>query len=143
MPPKKAMEITLERLCKKDSYTIGRMSLNGKYFCDTLEDPVRDIAPDGSGKVPGKTAVPEGRYKIFVDESPRFKRLLPRLLAVPHFIGVRIHAGNTASDTEGCILVGENKAKGKVLDSRTYEARLVSILLNCQREMEPIHITIS
>lgn len=137
------MEITLKRTYKGPDYTIGKMYLNGEYFSDTLEDPVRDISPNGAGKIPDKTAIPAGRYKIVVDESPRFKRLLPRLLAVPHFTGIRIHAGNTPADTSGCILVGENKEKGKVLNSRVYEARLISILLNCQRVMEPIYITIS
>lgn len=136
------MEITLNRTYKSPDYTIGKMYLNGKYFCDTLEDPVRHIAPDGSGKIKNETAIPAGRYKVVVDESPRFKRALPRLVAVPYFEGIRIHAGNTTADTSGCILVGENKEKGKVLNSRATETRLTGILLNCQRAMEPIYITI-
>lgn len=88
---------------------LGMLYADGAFLCWTLEDVFREIAPDGSGKIAGKTAIPFGEYEVAVDRSARFNRLLPRLLNVPHFEGVRIHAGNTAADTEGCILVGLDK----------------------------------
>lgn len=121
--------LNVQRIAKKPDYTIGRLYINGVRFCDTLEPPVRDMQADGSGKVAGKTAIPAGEYYVQVTQSPRFRRLLPLLLNVPHFSGVRIHAGNTVADTQGCILVGENKQVGKVLNSRKYEQLLVHRLL--------------
>lgn len=127
------MEIVLKRLYKKNEYTIGKLYLNGEYFCDTLEDKVRDLNEDGDlndegeGKVYGKTAIPYGRYKVVTNiRSPKYAKrssyiwcggYLPRLLDVPHFDGILIHAGNSDSDTHGCILVGENKVKGVVSNS--------------------------
>lgn len=108
------MDIAIKRIYKGAEYTVGRLSIDGKYFCDTLEDTVR--AP--GVKVRGKTAVPAGRYRVVLTESPRFKRILPLLVDVPNFEGVRIHPGNTAKDTEGCLLVGFNQVKGKVVASR-------------------------
>ena len=92
-----------------------------------MEDTVRDE------KIAGKTAIPEGTYEVVVNRSPRFKRDLPLLLNVPNFEGIRIHRGNTAKDTNGCILVGENKVKGKVINSTKYERLLTAIL---KREMQ-------
>lgn len=114
--------MNLKRIYKGTEYTIGRLYIDGKYFCDTLEDPVRKV------KIKGKTAIPAGTYEVIVNRSPRFKRLLPRLLNVPNFEGVLIHRGNTAEDTAGCILVGENKIKGKVINSTPYELELTRIL---------------
>lgn len=98
------------------------MFIDGKYFCDTLEDEVRDV------KIPGSTAITCGEYRVIVNVSPRFGRELPRLLDVPNFEGILIHRGNTAEDTAGCILVGENKQKGRVINSTKYELRLTQIL---------------
>lgn len=122
------MTLILERVYKKPAYTIGKLYINDLYFCDTLEDVVRDIAADGSGKVYGATAIPAGQYEVKLTYSPRFKRVLPLLCNVPFFTGVRIHAGNTANDTEGCILVGKNRVVGKVLESRMWEQRLINEL---------------
>lgn len=116
------MKILVQRIAKKPGYTIGRMFIDGKYFCDTLEDEVRD------SKIPGKTAIPCGEYRVIVNVSPRFGRELPRLLDVPNFEGILIHRGNTAEDTAGCILVGENKQRGRVINSTKYELRLTQIL---------------
>lgn len=120
------MELRVKRRFKGDTYTIGSLFIDGKYFCDTLEDKVRDLTKES--KVKHKTAIPEGKYKLIVNVSPRFKRKLPRLLNVPHFEGILIHAGNTAEHSSGCILVGENKVKGKVINSKVYEEKLIKLL---------------
>lgn len=142
------MEIKVKRITPIDCpYTIGKMYIDGDYFCDTLEDRVRDINKNGKFdngevKVAGETAIPYGRYQVVVTMSPRFKRELPRLLNVPNFEGILIHRGNTDKDSSGCILVGENKVKGKVINSTPYEQKLVSILKDVQNKGEGIWITI-
>lgn len=122
------MEILVQRKAKKPGYTIGKMFIDGLYFCDTLEDEVRNLEVED--KIPGKTAIPEGRYKVIVNVSPKFKRELPRLVDVPGFSGILIHRGNTSEDTSGCILVGENKQKGRVINSTKYELKLTSLIKN-------------
>lgn len=142
------MDIIVKRIAKKPTYTIGKMYINGKYFCDTLEDADRaikqtdSISKIKSIKVSGQTAIPYGTYKVIVNQSPKFKRLLPRLLDVPGFEGILIHRGNSDKDTSGCVLVGENKIVGKVINSTQYETKLVSILRNAQALKEEITITI-
>lgn len=121
------MEIEVKRIFKKEGYTIGKMYLNGNYFCDTLEDKVRSLKK-ASDKIFGRTAIPAGTYEVVVTWSDKFHRNLPLLLNVPYFEGIRIHAGNTAEDTLGCILVGENKAQGRVINSRMWEGKLVDEL---------------
>ena len=118
------MRLVVKRTFKGKDYTIGKLYINGDYFCDTLEDVVRPIEE----KIYGKTAIPEGTYTIVLTMSNRFKKILPLLLQVPKFEGVRIHSGNTAADTEGCILVGKNTEKGKVLESRAVFAQLMKRL---------------
>lgn len=118
------MKIIVKRTFLGKDYTIGKMYLDGAYFCDTLEDTVR---PAGH-KIYGETAIPAGKYKVIKTMSPRFKKLLPLICDVPGFAGVRIHAGNTAADTEGCILVGENKIKGKVINSQITMNKLMAKL---------------
>ena len=108
------MKLKLYRKFLGNKYTIGKLFINDEYICDTLEDVVRS---EGI-KVYGETAIPCGVYEIVLTMSPRFKKILPLLLDVPHFEGVRIHTGNTEKDTEGCILVGYNKVKGKVINSK-------------------------
>ena len=142
------MKLLLKRIFLGKDYTIGKLYINGVYFCDTLEDKNRDHNKDGilSGpgeqKVYGETAIPYGEYEIIVDYSPTFKRRLPRLLDVPHFSGILIHRGNTAKDTAGCILVGENKVKGKVINSTPYEVKLTNILEDAKRRGEKVTIKI-
>lgn len=116
------MKLLLKRIALKDNYTIGKLYIDDKYFCDTLEDAVRDV------KIKHKTAIPKGIYKVTLTPSPKYKRILPRLHNVPEFTGVLIHRGNTIDDTSGCILVGENKKKGMVLNSTKCEVELVTIL---------------
>lgn len=143
-----ARELLLQRRFFKEDYTIGRLSVDDETFADTLEDKVRDYNKDGDlldegeEKVYGQTAIPYGRYRVVVDYSQRFKRELPRLLSVPHFEGIRIHSGNKAGDTSGCILVGENKVKGGLINSRVYERELTSWLKMWQGRGEEIWITI-
>lgn len=120
------MRLKLKRVAKKEEYTIGKLYIDGKYYCDTLEDTVRDLTVEK--KIPGDTAIPAGRYNVVVTLSPRFGRELPRLLNVPYFDGILIHRGNTAKDTAGCILVGENSQIGKVLNSTKYELELTSMI---------------
>lgn len=134
------MKLKLERRFLKPEYTIGRLFLDGVYFCDTLEDRVRDLTHEK--KVPGQTAIPAGKYEVIVNISPRFKRKLPRLLDVPGFEGILIHRGNTAADTAGCILVGENRAMGKVVNSTPYELKLTAMIERVQTAGEEITIEI-
>ena len=147
------MELILKRIAKRKTYTIGRMYIRGqvmdeylpgtedKYFCDTLEPTWRDYE-HGAYKVKGKSAIPEGRYAVVISYSPRFKQWLPILLGVPKFEGIRIHAGNTAKDTEGCILVGQNREVGKVLDSRKWLYELKQRIVEAKDKGEAVWITI-
>lgn len=127
------MDLTLKRIARKEDYTIGRLYVDGVYFCDTIEDKDRGLkqslpaSVNKAMKKVGATAIPTGKYQVTLKmKSPRFSKkkqyefcggYLPRLINVPAFEGVLIHVGNTAKDTEGCILVGRNTKVGKVLDS--------------------------
>ena len=97
------MLIKVKRFEFKDTHTVGKMYVDGLYECFTLEDAVRN-----GTKVIGKTAIPIGTYKLIIDASTRFQQDMPHILDVPDFTGVRIHAGNTSADTDGCILVGSS-----------------------------------
>lgn len=117
------MKLTLKRIALRSTYTIGKLYIDDAYFCDTLEDTVRDTNKsgkfdNGEQKVKGKTAIPYGTYEIKWTYSPRFKKYTPQLMNVPSFEGIRVHAGNTSADTEGCLILGENKQVGRVLNSR-------------------------
>lgn len=134
------MRLIVERLWKKPAYTVGRLYVNGKLYCNTLEDVVRDL--DKEAKVPGKTAIPAGTYKVIFNWSPKFGRNLPRLLNVPHFDGILIHPGNTADDSAGCILVGKNTEVGRLTQSR-YTSDCLNVLIeDAQRHGEEIIIEI-
>ena len=141
------MELLVVRYHKKPNYTIGKLFINGEYFCDTLEDTDRglsnamQLSQIQAAKRKGVTAIPTGRYIVQITMSPRFGRVLPILLSVKGFDGIRIHRGNTEADTEGCILVGENKAVGKVLNSANTENRLMERLQKINHT-EQIYITI-
>ena len=141
------MKLKLERKYFMDTYTIGNLYIDGSFFSNTLEDKNRDVNKNGKfdngeTKIYEETCIPFGTYKVILTMSPKFKRELPRLLNVPSFEGVLIHRGNTAKDSAGCILIGENKAVGKVLNSTPYEERLVKMIKNAISRGEEIIIEI-
>ena len=137
------MELILKRIAKRKSYTIGKLYIEDSqgYFCDTLEPTWRDYE-HGGRKIKGCSAIPEGRYPVVITWSPKMKKWLPLLLHVPKFEGIRIHAGNTAQDTEGCILVGENRRVGQVLDSKLWLHRLKQRIVEAKDRGEAVYITI-
>ena len=138
------IKLRLERLYKGSKYTIGKLFINDEYFCDTIEDIDRGLKSSMSveyikkKKVYAETAIPTGTYKIEMTYSNKFKRILPLLVDVKGFSGIRIHRGNTEKDSSGCIVIGENKVKGKVINSTPYEVVLVKRLL----DEDDIEITI-
>lgn len=105
------MQMQLERVQLDPDVTIGALSIDGDFFCWVLEDPVREVAgkPVAEWKIKGQTAIPYGTYAVQITQSQRFGRLLPLLIGVQGFDGIRIHAGNTVADTEGCLLVGTDR----------------------------------
>ena len=143
----------MTRIAKKKGYTIGKLSLtpNG-LLCDTLEPPVLEqksrVSMDAVMRSPRKAqalkpfAIPPGRYPVLISYSPKMKQWLPILLGVPMFRGIRIHAGNTVGDTQGCILVGDNSRKGMVLNSRLTLVRLMRIITDTKARGESVWITI-
>ena len=141
------MQLRLERLWPKPTYTVGRLYVDGQLFCNTLEDKVADLNRNGvfdgtEKKVPGETAIPYGTYRVFYGWSPRFGRNLPRLLNVTAFEGILIHPGNTAEDSAGCILVGQNSEVGRLTQSRYYSDELNKLIDAAQRRGENITIEI-
>ena len=114
------MELLLIREPTQVRATLGRLEIDGVHECDTLEDAIREVPgrPVAEWKVHGETAIPQGRYRISITYSNRFRRDLPLLERVPGFSGIRIHSGNTAEDTEGCILVGTRMGPATVEQSR-------------------------
>lgn len=133
------MKLTLKRKFLSGKYTVGDLFIDGKFFCNTIEDKVRELpaacpyTPQGQsckceGKIYAETAIPAGTYKVTMEHSPRFKRKLPLLHNVPHFIGILIHSGNDESASAGCLIVGNNTVKGKVTESRVTSDKLNTIL---------------
>lgn len=114
------MELVLQREPTSRHATLGKLTIDGAHECDTLEDAVREVPgePVAKWKVPGETAIPAGRYRVRVTYSERFRRKLPILASVRGFEGIRIHAGNTIADTEGCILVGQRSGPATIEESR-------------------------
>ena len=149
------MELLLDRIARRDTYTIGRLYIDGQRFCDTIEDTDRGLRHDlplsvnQAKKRRGVTAIPTGRYRVTLGvKSPKYSKkkqydfcngYVPRLINVPAFDGILIHIGNTAADSEGCILVGRNTQVGKVLEStKTFKA-LYEVLKSAR---DPIYITV-
>ena len=149
------MKLLLHRIARRDTYTIGRLYVDGKYFCDTLEDTDMGLSQElpvtvnRAKKRAGVTAIPVGTYRVTLGvKSPKFSKCaqykfcdgkLPRLVNVPAFEGVLIHIGNTPKDTEGCILVGRNTQVGKVLESTATFRKLYAVL---QDAKDYIYITV-
>lgn len=152
------MELISKIVARKPTYRISNLYVDGKYFCDVLEDTDRGLRSDMSEaeiakiKVHGKTAIPTGRYSVSIDiVSPRFSQVkmyksiggrLPRLSSVPGYAGVLIHVGNTPADTDGCLLVGKNKQVGMVTESRETFFKLYDLLKAANARKEKIYITI-
>ncbi len=154
------MKLLVERKWKKEGYTIGKLYVDGVFFSNTLEDKDRDLASTmplaeiQRRKVKGTTAIPTGTYKVSMSiVSPRYSKQewyikncngarVPRLMVVPGFDGILIHAGNKASDTDGCILVGKNDAVGMVTKSKDYLLQLYNKMHLAYRKGEEITITI-
>ena len=134
------MILKLDRIAKQDAYTIGHLYIDNKYFCDTIEDKVRDLSKEK--KVYGQTAIPSGSYKVTWTYSSKFKKYMPLINNVPQFDGIRIHSGNTVKDTLGCIIVGQNKRKGMVINSRETVDKLYPIIEKaCKEQSVTIQIS--
>lgn len=144
------MKLKLKRIFKGDKYTIGHLYINNIYFCDTLEDKVRNLPKEP--KVYGETAIPAGTYEIDMNTiSPKFRNrawakkwggIVPRLKNVPYFEGVLIHVGNNKSDTDGCVLVGDNQVVGGLVNSIIHYNRLMQRLVDAKNKKELITIEI-
>ena len=116
--------LRLERECLEER-TLGKLYINKEFFCSTIEDKYRDLSKEK--KVYGETCIPFGTYKVIINMSPKYKRLMPRLLDVPHFDGILIHYGNTEQDSAGCLIVGKRSGQ-KVINSRDTFNRLFARL---------------
>ena len=142
------MKIELIRKWRRENYSIGILLVNGQRICETCEDKDRGLdasmplAELHKRKVKGQTAIPTGTYQITMTYSPRFKKMLPLLLNVPAFEGVRIHSGNTAKDTEGCILCGRNTEVGKVTSSRIWTDKVIKMIDDACKRKETVTIHI-
>ena len=130
------MELTLKRRPSDGKRTHGDLLIGELWQCYTLEDVVREK------KIPGETAIPEGRYEVVINQSNRFKRQLPLLLKVPNFVGVRIHSGNTEVDTEGCILVGQGREVTRITNSRDALEDLMTEIEGAIQSGEEVWITV-
>ena len=139
------MKVVVERKWKKKDYTIGRVFVDGVQFCNSLEDTDRGLSQDMSlvwikaHKIFGKTAIPTGHYIVKMTHSPKYGRVMPEILNVKGYEGVRIHSGNSAEDTLGCILLGKNTKPGWISDSRAtcqkFEAMLKQAGGTCELEI--------
>lgn len=138
------MKLKLLRYPSVSNYTEGKLYINGVYFCDTLEDTDRGLDQSMSEfeikrrKIYGQTCIPSGEYKVILNMSPRFKKILPRILDVKGFEGVLMHAGNTVQDSSGCILLGTKSSNGVLMNSR----KSVDVLIKKLETEKDITITI-
>lgn len=131
------MHLSLHRMTETGNSTLGELYLDEVFECYTLEDVVRDE------KVPGETAIPTGTYKVVINWSPKFQKMMPRLLDVPNFTGILIHKGNTHLDTRGCILVGDRISDQILAQSTAAYERLFAKIAEAQARDEEITITIT
>ncbi|MGM9737830.1 MAG: DUF5675 family protein [Candidatus Cryptobacteroides sp.] len=151
------MRLKVERKWRKDTYTIGRLFIDGEFFCNTLEDKDRGLKQSDTieqikkVKVYSETAIPIGTYSIEMDVvSPKYRSVqwykdlcegkMPRLIDVPGFEGILIHPGTSALDSAGCLLVGENKGNGKLLNSRVTFSKLYAKMNKAHKNGEEITI---
>jgi len=132
------VELLLQRDPSVDGTTMGKLFVEGRFECLTLEDPVRD-----GPKISDETAIPAGRYRVLVTLSQRFGRMLPLLVDVPGFTGVRIHPGNTSADTSGCILVGQSRAHDSIASSRLAMAELQPQIAGALARGDDVFITVA
>lgn len=139
------MEIKVIRHTLTSDYTVGKLYINDAYMCDTIEDRYRKIEKK-EDKVYGVTAIPHGRYPVILDYSSKYSKLMPHILDVPYFEGIRIHSGNSDEDSLGCIIVGEyvpGVAGGWVKNSRIAYSKVFAKLKQASDKGERIFITIS
>lgn len=138
------MKIQLERVQRDRDVTLGALACDGEFVCWCCEDPVREVPgqPVEKWKVPGNTAIPRGNYRVDVTLSQRFRRMLPLLVAVPGFQGVRIHPGNTVADTEGCLLPGRIRLGKSVGQSQLAFNDLFARINEAARRRELVTISI-
>ena len=140
------MKLKVVREIKNDVCTIGSLFINDVFFCYTLEDKDRGLKQSDSllfiqaKKIFGLTAIPSGFYKLTVNQSPKFKRMLPRILDIKGFDGVLLHRGNSANDSLGCILIGYKKGENSIFESTKAETDLVNRLLLHNNEVHSIEI---
>ena len=132
------MRLEIRRTIFTEKTNSGILRINGQWFCFTLED----VARPWGVKIPGKTCIPDGDYKVVLDFSPRFKKVMPHILDVPLFTGVRIHCGNFEEDTDGCILVGCDRTPDHVWRSRDAFNALMTQLEITNRNHNPISLSI-
>lgn len=154
------MKLVVKRTYRGPNYTIGNLYVNDKFFCNTIEDVDRGLTQDMSKieiakrKVKGQTCIPYGTYIVTMNVvSAKYSNFtkypyatfvqgkMPRILNVPGFEGILIHPGTTQLDTDGCLVVGENKVKGKVINSQATWRKLCSVLLEASKKREVITIT--
>lgn len=142
------MKIELHRKWRKKGYSIGILYINGQRICETLEDQDRKLNEDMSLKdilaikIKGETAIPLGCYQVTWSFSPRFNKYLPLLVGVPGYSGIRIHSGNKAKDTEGCILCGRNTEVGTVTNSRYWTNKVNDMIYKALKANESVTINI-
>ena len=132
------MKILVKRIYRGSDYTIGHVYIDGKYFCDSLEDTCRITNGDCSKKIYGRTAIPEGIYDVEVIWWDKHNNYYPHIINVPCFEGILIHGGVDAEDTEGCILLGENKVKGQLLNCSVYVRKITELIKNNKTTIEII-----
>jgi hypothetical protein len=136
--------LTVPRNESENGATVSEMFMDGVHECFVLEDEIREVpgVPVAKWKVPGKSAIPAGKYRVVLTMSNRFKKVLPELLEVPGFSGVRIHAGNDKDDTEGCLLVGQERGSETVTRSRDAMVELMAALTGVIEQGESVWIEI-